>query len=99
MVAETFLAAMIFQILVSRLFEPVDLAAIVATVSFSAVRDSNPYKHAKHNRKVDVDAGDEEAPGRLDIVHLGGPGDGQADGQQQEELARRQQEEMQRRAG
>ena len=61
--AEMFLAAMLFQIIVSRLFEPIDLAAIVATRSFSAVRGSNPYKHDKHKRRVEVDAGDEEAPG------------------------------------
>ena len=61
--AESFLAAMFFQCLVSRLFDPLDLAAIVATIAFSLVRGSNPYKHDRHKRNVEVDADNAEAPG------------------------------------
>ena len=61
--ADKCLAAMLYQLLVSRLFEHLDLAAIVATRLFSAVRGSNPYKTDQSKRKVEVDQGNDDTPG------------------------------------
>ena len=52
-----------------------------------------PPDHLGHQEKqgpqaAEEDDGDEEAPGCLDVVDFGGPGDGQADGQEQEKLRR-----------